>query len=113
MRVLFWVLVAVGLGAFFFGAAHQRNMTPEESRLFWGSVVTLIGVSVAFLCGYYLIFSLKKRVIVGPGRFRGRVVERDLEPIRYWCTFTFYMVIFFLYAGLAFKTCRGLFAGSP
>jgi FtsH-binding integral membrane protein len=113
IRVLFWILVAVGLGAFFFGASHQKTMTPEEARRFWGSVVTLVGLSVAFLCTFYLLWSLKSRVIVGPGAVwaRGRVFGRDSQPGWYWSVFAIYAALLLCYGFMAYKTCREIFVG--
>ena len=94
VRVLFWIVVAIGLGAFFFVGSRQKSMTDEENALFWGSVTVGIFFVIAFGTAFYLFLAYKKGVIARPSRFGPAIFfSRDSEPLKYWEWF-FYWVIF-------------------
>jgi hypothetical protein len=101
-------LVAVGLGAFFFVASRQKNITAEENALVWGSIITGIFFVVACLLIFYLCWALKKRIIIAFGRVRGRVFLRDPQPFGYWCTMLFYTVLIIFFSTGAYLRGREL-----
>jgi hypothetical protein len=93
IRILFWILVAVGLGTFFFVSSRQKTMTADENALFFGSIITGIFFVVACLLIFYSCWALKRRVIIAFGRIRGKVFLRDSQPFGYWSTVLFYFVL--------------------
>jgi biotin transporter BioY len=101
MRIIFWILVASGLAAFFFGASRQRIMSVEENTLLWGSIVCGVMAIFAFGSGYMVYYCWKKRVAALVGKYgASRIYARDSEPSRYWLIVLFYFLVFLLVSTL-------------
>jgi hypothetical protein len=102
MRIFFWILVAFGLAAFFFAAAHQRSMTNEENTLLWGSIGCGVMAVFAFGSAAMLIYCWKKGVAIMVGYYgRSRWHARDSQPLRYWCIMLFYLLALLICSSLA------------
>jgi hypothetical protein len=95
MRIIFWILVAVGLCAFFFAASHQNTMTLDENTLFWGSIGFGIMAIMAGFAAFMLFNCWKKQIAIMIGYYGSpRVYPRDSQPFRYWSVMLFYLVWF-------------------
>jgi hypothetical protein len=66
-------------------------MTSKYS--FWQLLALVWAVLLAGGLTYYLIRSLKHRVVTVVGRFGTTMFSRDAQPIGYWGTFIFYSLI--------------------
>jgi uncharacterized membrane protein YjgN (DUF898 family) len=101
-RILFWFLVAVGLGAFFFAAAHQGSMTNDENTVLWGSLCSGLMVILAFGSIFAWFYFWKKRFAIMVGRYGGRKAHsRDSEPFAYWSIMFFYLLAFLCFSSVA------------
>lgn len=98
IRTLFWILVAVGLGAFFFAASRQKNMTTDENTLLWGLIGCGFVVIFASGAAFMLFYCWKKRVAIMVGRYGStKTCSRDIQPFGYWCVMLFYLLAFFFF----------------
>ena len=96
-RMLFWVLVVLGLAAFFWIPATHRHMTPDQMTLFFGSVVLVCFAALSSGIFYLFYRGWRTGVVIPIGRYgnrSGRTFSRNSEPVRYW----FYMILYFIWS---------------
>jgi hypothetical protein len=102
-RILFWILVAIFVGVFFFVVSHPESLTANQSTVLWTSIVTVgvVVVSLIIICSFaYAIFDmLKKGVAPVPIKYCNMVYSRDSQPLVYWTLVLFWVVLFFFYYG--------------
>jgi hypothetical protein len=96
-RILFWILVVLGLAAFFGIAATHRHMTPDQMTLFFGSVVLVCFAALSSGIFYLFYRGWRTGVVIPIGYYgnpSGKTYSRDSQPAKYWI----YMIIYFLWS---------------
>lgn len=90
-RILFWTLVAAGLGGFFWFAANSEHMTVDRNLLVWTLAVDL--VMIVFTCYGIgmLVYAARKGSVILAGKYGGKAFSRDTQPIRFWLVIAFYV----------------------
>jgi hypothetical protein len=98
IRILFWIFVTLFLAAFFYFGAASQHWTDEEKSRFWTVAVCVPMTAMACGIGWYLIYALKKGVVVLAGKYGGRAFSRNSEPFYYWGIMLFYILFLTLLA---------------
>jgi hypothetical protein len=96
-RIVFWILVILGLAAFFGIAATHRHMTPDQITLFFGSVVLICFAALSSGIFYLFYRGWRTGVVIPIGKYgnrTGRTFSRNLQPVKYWI----YMILYFLWS---------------
>jgi hypothetical protein len=92
-RILFWTLVAAGLGGFFWFAANSKHMTADQNQLVWTLIVDLVIIAFTAYGIGMLVYGFKTRSVIMAGGHpaKARAFSRETQPIRYWLVMAFYV----------------------
>ncbi len=91
LRKLFWILLAIGVGAVLWFSANSRHLTARQNLLIWTLAIDVVLVAFAGYGVGMLIHGARKGSVILASRRGERVFSRATEPVRYWLTMAGYL----------------------